>query len=44
MDQMTEVSTRTDESELGPQENLLDLRISSASFDRAMITQLLTAN
>ena len=42
-DAMTEVSTRTDESELGPQENLLDLRITSATFDRVMLTQMLTA-
>ena len=44
VDAMTEVSTRTDESELGPQENSLDLRVTSASFDRVMLTQLLTQN
>lgn len=40
---MTEVSARTDESDLNPTENLLDLRISSASFNRVMLTQLLAA-
>ena len=40
---MTEVSARTNESELLPQENLLDLRITSATFDRVMLTQFLTA-
>ena len=40
---MSEVTTRTDDSELGPQDNLLDLRISSATFNRTQVTQLLTA-
>lgn len=40
---MTEVSTRTDESELLPQENLLDLRVTSATFDRVQLTQMLVA-
>ena len=40
---MSEVTTRTDDSELGPQDNLLDLRISSATFNRTQITQILTA-
>ena len=43
-DVMTEVSTRTDESELAPQENILDLRVSSASIDRVMLQQLLSAD
>lgn len=43
-DAMSEVSTRTDESEIGPQENLLDLRVTSATFNRVMLTQLLTAD
>lgn len=42
-DAMSEVTTRTDDSELGPQDNLLDLRISSATFNRTQITQILTA-
>ena len=36
-DQLSEVTARTDESELGPQENLLDLRVTSATFDRVML-------
>ncbi len=31
---MTEFSAFTDETEIGPIENLLDLRISTASFER----------
>lgn len=40
---MTEVSARTDESELSPQENLLDLRVTSVTFDRVLLTQHLMA-
>ena len=42
-DAMSEVTTRTDDSELGPQDNLLDLRISSATFNRVQLTQVLMA-
>ena len=31
---MSEVTARTDETELGPQENLLDLKVMQASFKR----------
>ena len=44
VDAMTEVSTRTDDSEIGAQENLLDLRITSITFDKVMLTTLLNAN
>jgi hypothetical protein len=33
-DNMTEFSTFTDETEISPIENLLDLRISTCSFER----------
>ena len=33
-DNMTEFSAFTDETEIGPIENLLDLRISTCSFER----------
>lgn len=36
-DAMTEFSAITDETEIGPVENLLDLRISTASFDRSAL-------
>ena len=40
---MSEVTTRTDDSVLGDTDNLLDLRISSATFNRVQLTQLLMA-
>ena len=40
---MSEVSTRTDETELSPKENLLDLRITSANFDRIKLRSILNA-
>ena len=33
MDRMTEISMMTDESEIRPQENVLDLRILNANID-----------
>lgn len=36
-DNMTEFSAVTDETEIGPIDNLLDLRISTASLDRASL-------
>jgi len=44
VDAMSEITTRTDESELRDRENILDLRIMSATFDRAILTQILTQN
>ena len=38
---MTEFSVITDETEIGPIENLLDLRISTAHLDRASLAQIL---
>lgn len=37
---MTEFSTMTDETEIGPIENLLDLRITQASIDRVSLAKL----
>jgi hypothetical protein len=38
---MSEFSIITDESEIQAKENLLDLRISTASFDRVTLVQIL---
>ena len=43
-DNLTEFSVITDETEIGPIENLLDLRISTASLDRAQLAQILGEN
>ena len=42
-DAMSEVSTRTDETELAPKENLLDLRITASTFDRIKLRQILNS-
>ena len=39
---MTEFSVMTDETELLSTENLLDLRVSSVTFDRAGLSQILS--
>lgn len=38
---MTEFSVMTDETELTSTENLLDLRVSSVTFDRAGLGQII---
>ena len=41
---MTEFSAMTDESEIRPEENILDLRISTASINRVNFTTLISGN
>jgi dihydroxyacetone kinase DhaKLM complex PTS-EIIA-like component DhaM len=40
-DAMTEFSACTDETEIGPVENLLELRISTANLEKSMLVQFL---
>ena len=40
-DAMTEFSVATAESELSPQQNILDLRVSNVEFDKSTLCQLM---
>ena len=43
-DAMTEFSVMTDESEIKPEENILDLRVTTASIDRTLFTTVTNGN